>query len=359
MRLSICMIIKNEEAVLARCLKCVERFADEIIIVDTGSKDNSVKIAKKFTQNIYEIKWENSFCKARNYSYSKATGDYIMWLDADDIITDENINKLKTVKNTITSNIDIVYTIYRNKQSDGLDTYVLRDRIVKRNINPQWKYDVHESINVNPNWKKIIYQDIEIVHKKETVNEPNRNLDIFNNLLKKGYKLDSFELSNYCKELVFHKQFDKAIMFYKQLKQIYNSSNYLYYALFFVVYAYLEKKLYKECIQEINYIFSVFGETSFMLYYKGVCCEKLEKYNEALECYNMAIKNKNNIDATSVKKKGYSDYFPLLGKASIAIHDLNFELATKYTDEASMLYPNDKSWKLMKIKILFNNKQQE
>ena len=66
MTLSVCMIVKDEELVLERCLSCVEKFADEIIVVDTGSKDKSVAIAKKFTEKVYEIKWENSFCKARS-----------------------------------------------------------------------------------------------------------------------------------------------------------------------------------------------------------------------------------------------------------------------------------------------------
>ena len=92
--ISLCMIIKNEEEVLHRVLSCAKKFADEIIIVDTGSTDNSISIAKKYTNKIYNFTWVNNFSKARNFSFSKATKDYIMWLDADDYIAENEITNL-------------------------------------------------------------------------------------------------------------------------------------------------------------------------------------------------------------------------------------------------------------------------
>ena len=81
------MIVKNEEKVLKRCLNCVKDIVDEIIIVDTGSTDKTKEIARKYTDKVLDFKWVNDFSKARNYSFSKATKDYILWLDADDVIT--------------------------------------------------------------------------------------------------------------------------------------------------------------------------------------------------------------------------------------------------------------------------------
>ena len=77
--------------------KC-EQIADEIIIVDTGSTDNTKKIASKFTNKIYDFRWCYDFSKARNFSFSKATKDYIMWLDADDVILQEDIEKVLNLK---------------------------------------------------------------------------------------------------------------------------------------------------------------------------------------------------------------------------------------------------------------------
>ena len=72
------MIVKNEEEVLARCLDCVLQFADEIIIVDTGSSDKTKEIASKYTDKVYDFEWCDDFSKARNYAFSKATMDYVM-----------------------------------------------------------------------------------------------------------------------------------------------------------------------------------------------------------------------------------------------------------------------------------------
>jgi glycosyltransferase involved in cell wall biosynthesis len=70
--MSLCMIVKNEEKVLRRCLDPVKGIVDEIIIVDTGSTDNTKEIAKDYTDKIFEFKWNNNFSEARNYAASKA-----------------------------------------------------------------------------------------------------------------------------------------------------------------------------------------------------------------------------------------------------------------------------------------------
>lgn len=87
--ISCCMIVKNEEDNLSRCLKTVKDFADEIVIVDTGSTDDTKQIASKFTDKIYDLVWEEedglgNFARARNYSIDQATGDFIFWIDADE-----------------------------------------------------------------------------------------------------------------------------------------------------------------------------------------------------------------------------------------------------------------------------------
>ncbi|AKA70290.1 glycosyltransferase [Clostridium scatologenes] len=86
--LSLCMIVKNEEKSLKKCLSKVASFVDEIIIVDTGSIDDTKDIALEFTDKVYDFKWCNDFSKARNYSISKAAGEWILVLDADEIVND-------------------------------------------------------------------------------------------------------------------------------------------------------------------------------------------------------------------------------------------------------------------------------
>jgi glycosyltransferase involved in cell wall biosynthesis len=87
MRVSVVMICKNEEAVLGRCLESVKE-ADEIIICDTGSTDRTIEIAKQFTDKVFtDYVWEDNFAKARNHALSKATGDWVLSIDADEYLT--------------------------------------------------------------------------------------------------------------------------------------------------------------------------------------------------------------------------------------------------------------------------------
>ena len=89
------MIVKNEEDCLGRCLKSVCDHVDEIIIVDTGSTDGTVEIAKSYGARIYHHPWENDFSKHRNQSLSYATGDWIFILDADEELFPEDGSALE------------------------------------------------------------------------------------------------------------------------------------------------------------------------------------------------------------------------------------------------------------------------
>lgn len=97
--ISACMIVKNEEAFLSQCLESIKDFVDEIIIVDTGSTDRTVEIAKRYTDKMYFHPWEDSFSKARNQALSYATCDWIFQIDADEELVREDIpNVIKAVR---------------------------------------------------------------------------------------------------------------------------------------------------------------------------------------------------------------------------------------------------------------------
>ena len=98
---SLCMIIKDEEKYLARCLASVKPIVDEMIVVDTGSADRSKDIAITFGAKVYDYDWENDFAAARNFSISKASGEWILILDGDEVISPldyDDFNKIVTKK---------------------------------------------------------------------------------------------------------------------------------------------------------------------------------------------------------------------------------------------------------------------
>lgn len=95
---SLCMIVKDEEEVLGRCLESVKNVVDEIIIADTGSKDRTKEIARQYTDKVYDFEWKDDFSAARNFSLSKGTKDYLMWIDADDVLPEKSVWEMLKLK---------------------------------------------------------------------------------------------------------------------------------------------------------------------------------------------------------------------------------------------------------------------
>ena len=162
--ISLCMIVKNEEQVLARCLDSVADLMDEIIIVDTGSTDRTKEIAARYTDKIYDFEWIEDFSAARNYAFSKATCEYIYTADADEVISTENREKFRHLKRALLPEIEIVQMKYGNQLQFGTvynydEEY--RPKLFKRLREFVWQEPIHEMVRLEP----VIYDsDIVITH---------------------------------------------------------------------------------------------------------------------------------------------------------------------------------------------------
>lgn len=211
--LSLCMIVKDEGKTLERCLNSVKSFINEIIIVDTGSKDNTVEIAKKFNAKIYKFKWIDDFSAARNFAFSKATSDYIMWLDGDDFINEDDIKKIESLLSNMDSSYDYIsaeYILARNSEGK-VSTSLRRNRIVKRQSAFLWVGNVHEYLAV---YGKGLEGNFSIEHGK--VKEyTDRNLQIFKTMEKNNKKFTPRDIYYYANEL-----FDNG--YYKESIEQYN-----------------------------------------------------------------------------------------------------------------------------------------
>ncbi len=212
------MIVKNEEDVLARCLKSVSPAVDEIIIVDTGSTDSTKKIASAFTDNVYDFKWCDDFSEARNFAFSKATCPYLMWLDADDVISPANLNKLLALKQTLSLDVDMVYMKYDVAfDDDGAPAFsYYRERLMKNCEKAKFVEPVHETVIP---FGKTVNSDIAVWHKKVKSNPPRRNLKIFEKALKEKKSLSPRMLYYYGRELKDNGKYKQAaVIFRKFLK---------------------------------------------------------------------------------------------------------------------------------------------
>ena len=212
MEISLCMIVKNEENVIDRCLNSVKNVVDEIIIVDTGSTDNTVAKAENLGAIVYKFKWIDDFAEARNYSFSKATKDYILWLDADDILEDDDVKKLEELKVNLDQSVDSVmmnYVLQVDKYGNSIYS-LKRNRLVKRSRNFRWIGYVHEYLEVYGN---IIQSDINIVHKKDK-EYTSRNLEIYEKKISSGIELSIRDILYYGNELYDNGRYDDAIYSY-------------------------------------------------------------------------------------------------------------------------------------------------
>lgn len=161
--LSVVLIVKNEEKNLARCLDSIKGLGTELVVVDTGSTDRTVEIAKLYTNNVYHFVWIKNFAAARNFSFSKCTQPWIMWLDADDVLHQKDLEILKKNFEFIKNNPNIDYILMNYHYSVAVapnagscgwtenDTplaTLLRERIVRRE-KAIWRGRCHEHIIID------------------------------------------------------------------------------------------------------------------------------------------------------------------------------------------------------------------
>ena len=208
MKISTCIIAKNEEEVVERILKCVAKFSDEIIFVDTGSRDKTLNIAQKYTEKIYQFKWQNDFSMARNFAFSKATCEYLAWFDADDIITDQNCNeilKIKQIKNPSDTYMFKYLCGFTSEDKPSLTFY--RERLMRNCAYAKFVGAVHEVVIP---FGKTEYLAVEVEHRKIKSGNSKRNLKIYNKISKEQ-PLCSRDMYYYAKEYYYNGYYKSAI----------------------------------------------------------------------------------------------------------------------------------------------------
>jgi glycosyltransferase involved in cell wall biosynthesis len=211
MKISVCLIVKNEETCIEKCLESVKN-ADEIIVLDTGSTDKTGDIVRKYTDKYYpnEYKWEDSFCKARNYALSKCSGDWILSIDADEILELGGMEKIK--KGIEFAEINKQKTINCVMVANISGDEFLFPRLFKRCPEVYWKGDIHNYLNVTDNNKS----DIRITYSYSAAHslDPNRSLRILLKVVKENPK-SIREVFYLAREYFYRRDYTTAIYWYK------------------------------------------------------------------------------------------------------------------------------------------------
>lgn len=199
---SLCMIVKNEEAVLARCLDSIADLMDEVIILDTGSTDRTKEIAARYTKKVFDFEWTGDFAEARNASFAKATKDYIYCADADEVLDDKNRKKLFMLKRSLLPEIEIVQMYYETI-TDKPQMYNFkkeyRPKLFKRLRTFTWIDAIHETVRLDP---VVFDSDITITHMPQE-NHAERDIQSLENLVQENKILSEKLHHMYAMEL-FH-----------------------------------------------------------------------------------------------------------------------------------------------------------
>lgn len=220
MELSLCMIVRNEEKNLERCLLSVEDAVDEIVILDTGSEDATREIAGRYTPHVYDYVWQDDFAAARNASFARATKPFILWLDADDVIDPPEKEKLKALKAQLHEGIDAVMMPYHYAFSpDGKPSLVFdRERIVRRAAGFVFSGAVHEAMAVSGN---IVHAQIAVRHTgKHGESSNRRNLAIYERWIKSGREMTPRDKYYYARELKSAGEYTRALYAYDEFLQM-------------------------------------------------------------------------------------------------------------------------------------------
>lgn len=219
--ISVCMIVKDEERVLRRCLDSLRDIADEIIIVDTGSTDKTKQIASQYTDKVYDFEWIHDFSAARNYSFSKATMDYIYAADADELLDEENRGRFLLLKETLLPEIEIVQMKYANQLSFNT-TYnydmEYRPKLYKRLRTFRFTEPIHEAVELSP----LIYDSDVVIQHMPVNSHATRDFQAFQRVILREGKLSPRLFEMYAKELFIageEEDFVKAFPYFQAFSE--------------------------------------------------------------------------------------------------------------------------------------------
>ncbi|WP_300685365.1 glycosyltransferase [Chryseobacterium sp.] len=340
MKISLCLIVKNEEKVLGRCLESAIKFADEIIIVDTGSTDRTKEIAQQFTDKIFDFEWVNDFSAARNFAFSKAVMDYQMWLDADDVVPEKSVAEINDLKKTLKDHVEMVTMKYvlSFDHNNNPSFHSTRERLFKRSKNYQWIDPVHECIPLIGN---LQYTDIEIWHKKTKTEElSTRNIDIYRALEKNGKEFSARQWYYYARELKDHNETAKAIACYEKFLNLGSGWGEDIITACHQLAIEYKKMGAKEKILPI-----LFKSFEYDVPRSDICCElgyyykEEQNYHQAFKWFDLATRLPN-ANPVGFVFSDYSGYIPNI-EACVCLSFLgDYKKAHEYNEKASLSRPD-------------------
>lgn len=345
--LSLCMIIRNEEKNLPRSLASVQGLVDEMIIVDTGSEDNSVQIARSFGAQVYFSQWRKDFSHARNFALEKALGKWILILDADEELKLENFDLRQLL---LQSDKEGYFLKIISLEDNGKHLSSPAFRLFRNH--PQYRYEgkLHEQIipsirKINP-FPALDWLPLEIYHygyltsQIKAKNKEKRNLDI---LLEETpeVKLTSFYCLNLGVEYLRLGDYLEAEKWFKDgWEKVEKRISFAHRLISKLVTCLFLQKKFKEAIYYSGEGEKYFPDYADLYYYHGISLIELGEFGEARKILSFGL-DKGESPHFYISEGGCGTYRNLEALGILEELHLNFDLAVEHLFEALRLQPQN------------------
>src|SRR4051812_16927955 len=350
--LSLCMIVKDEEEMLPRSLAAVKPAVDEIIVVDTGSTDRPGEVAEAFGAKGLHHEWAGDFAPARNVSLEAATGDWIVWLDADEVLVAEDAEKLrKLTGQTWREAFYLVETNFTGDIEDGTAVTHNALRVFRNRPEYRFKDRLHEQMAHNlPGYlaERVAHTQVRIEHYgylgvvRESKDKARRNLELLEKQTAEGVDTayHKFNLgSEYLALGEFEKARDFLVRAWKEMEQEPNRTNFPYMPSLAsrVVIALRETGRLDEAHRQADEGLEVFPGFTDLVYHQANIAKERGDVEGAKALYERCLEMGDAPSKYSAIA-GCGSYMALMARAAVSGSHEQQELLTRCLDEHPAFY---------------------
>lgn len=353
--LSLSMIVKNEEKHLLRCLTSVKSVVDEIVIVDTGSNDKTLEIAKSFNAKIFNFDWINDFSAARNFALNKCSGDWILYLDADEELNPKSLDDLNNYKTHLPAG---VYCTVKSLGSSSTNGSMMKYPRLFANVSGlEFTGKVHEQIidSLRKNKIPLVESEIEIIHhgyaidEEELQKKKERNLSLL--LSNENKKSNIYDKLKLIQTLISLEKFDEAeVRTNNLIKNKHISSNDLSLALYYLAQIKYEKNDLKSAHNFASKSYKNLNTKSELNYLLYLIQLRLQNYSEALKY----LLNSINLNKILLESNSAFESENILDQMDVHLRAINLCLKLNNKQVAEMLLADLANYISIEKKIEIN-----
>ncbi|WP_232016031.1 TPR domain-containing glycosyltransferase [Paenibacillus baekrokdamisoli] len=295
------MIVKNEEKVLEQCLSSVQELADEIIIIDTGSTDGTKEIALKYTEQVFDFQWINDFSAARNEGINKATGKWILILDADEYVKQDEVDSLRNMLNLTETDKPVgivvdVMNLTGNSLTSTTGFYQSSGtRIFTNGHGIHYENKIHEQVicqDIMAQFKVsfTVFHSGYVTQIAEEKKKSDRNMEIFNELKKTGKKSGPYEDFTIANELAAARKLKESVYYYsKCIKRSKITDPWYSHCCYRLIIIFKILKRYNEAYAYIEKGLQLWGQYTDFHYLKGAVLNEFGMYEQAVKAFETCL----------------------------------------------------------------------